>query len=66
MPINVEEEAQGSGKNLLLNSLFRGGTEPTAPRPIVDPGQSITIHAVSDGHFADLFLETPSLAKEFL
>ena len=55
MPEEVKEEAKKEK---------RGGTEENAPRPIKDPGQSITIHAVSDG--SGVYLETPSLAKEFL
>ena len=37
----------------------RGGTV----RPIKDPGQSITIHAIIDGH--PIWPETPNIAQEF-
>ena len=52
MPEEVKEEAK------------RGGTEAAALRPIEDPGQSITIHASSDGNY--IKTSPPSLAQEFL
>ena len=41
----------------------RGGTEATAPRPIKEPGQHITIHSVEQEKTFDP--ETTSLALEF-
>ena len=45
----------------------RGGTEeePIVPRPIEDPGQRITIHAVPDGVNGIIFPETPNIVQEF-
>ena len=44
----------------------RGGTEATKPKPIEEPGQSITIDDTPSGESSYFWPETPSLAKEFL
>ena len=50
----------------VIKKLFKGGTEETSLKPIDEPGQSITIHAVPEGITGWVHPETPSLALEFL
>ena len=45
-PEEVKEEAKGSD---FFKKLLRGGTEATAPKPINELAQSITIHGLPDG-----------------